>query len=176
MNEFPRIYHFVHKRTIIIVIHNHKYTKYSTFHRKILREKKYLTPVPSDTSSESDGHGHSSVGGKSLDENLIYFSTKCKHNLYDFLQFVEKNELSARKRYEPIFITPEDKASFESIEKRTQQELWTLIETQIKNIEDYKQRVILEKKWKKVKHTNKATMVNFYQYIEDLSNDIYSDS
>ena len=41
----------------------------------------------------------------------------------------------ARKRYEPIFITPDDKSSFESIEKRTQQDFCILIEKQIKSID-----------------------------------------
>lgn len=49
-----------------------------------------------------------SVGGVRLDEELVYFSRRCQDNMKDFLESAG-NDLSSRRKYQPIFVLPEER-------------------------------------------------------------------
>lgn len=67
-------------------------------YRKIIREREYLSK-PMETRPLS------SLSGKRLDPDLENFSLTCLENFSDFISYVTENNLSSRKKYDPIFIT-----------------------------------------------------------------------
>lgn len=83
--------------------------------RQLIRRSYYL----------ADAHmakKHTTFQGKALEESVIHFDEMCNQNKYEFLEFCVTHKLQERKEFLPIFIFPEDKDNFYSIEKKN--EIW----------------------------------------------------
>lgn len=79
--------------------------------RQLIRRSYYL----------GDAHmakKHTTFQGKALEESVIHFDEMCNQNKYEFLEFCVTHKLQERKEFLPIFIFPEDKDNFYSIEKK----------------------------------------------------------
>lgn len=85
--------------------------------RAELRHSKYIYPP-------FDEKEHTSLANKTLDNDLINFSEKCKNNRSLFLQEALKNNSLnfSSLSLEPIFFTSTERTVFHSIEKKTKQQ------------------------------------------------------
>lgn len=85
--------------------------------RAELRHSKYIY-------SPFDEKEHASLANKTLDNDLINFSEKCKNNRSLFLQEALKNNSLnfSSLSLEPIFFTSTERTVFHSIEKKTKQQ------------------------------------------------------
>jgi hypothetical protein len=88
----------------------------------LLTPKRYISPC--------------SLSNKVLDTEFVNFSQKCKDNLHHFiLQCSKVNSVNTCK-LEPVFILPDDRKSFNSIERKNKQEISQLILQDLDRLED----------------------------------------
>lgn len=101
---------------------------------------------------------HRCLSGKLLDDSLINFDAKCLENRTEFLDFCCNHRLQERKKFDPIFIFPEDKKDFQSIEKKTKSEISQIILNKLEQLEDE----TLNLKWNCTKNKKKADLIKFF--------------
>lgn len=90
-----------------------------------LRESEFLTTP----SRERHPCG---ISGNPLDEDLVNFSSKCKSNFIDFIKCcVNTKTVSQQKCLIPIFITPDERQSFNNIMNKTIQEITNAIKSEL---------------------------------------------
>lgn len=127
--------------------------------RRIIRRQKYLR-------TDNESH-HITLGGKTLDKELINFGTKCKGNRINFISgFVENGTF--HKKYEPIFILEAERTSFENIANKTKSEIACAIEVELQRIEDTE----MTNRWKKIKNKTKADFLEFLKEIQNFECDL----
>lgn len=105
-----------------------------------------------------------SVSGKDLDPDLINISQKAKEHRRQHFLWLHDKPLGTKKKYEPVFVLPGDRANYEAVENKTKAEISKLVEKQLKFIGDQK----LEEKWTKIKRKTKA---NFLSFLAELQID-----
>ncbi|XP_062603684.1 uncharacterized protein LOC134265484 [Saccostrea cucullata] len=104
---------------------------------------------------------HCTLQGKVLDESFIHFDRMCFDNKTEFLDFCVVHKLQERKKFIPIFIFPEDREDFFSIEKKSKSELIKLNE-KLAQLDDDD----LNSKWIGVKNKKKNEIVKFYKDLQ----------
>lgn len=72
------------------------------------------------------------ISGNPLDEDLVNFSSKCKSNFIDFIKCCANTKtVSQQKCLIPIFITPDERQSFNNIMNKTKQEITNAIKSEL---------------------------------------------
>lgn len=99
--------------------------------RAELRHSKYIY-------SPFDEKEHTSLANKTLDNDLINFSEKCKNNRSLLLQEALKNNSLnfSSLSLEPIFFTSTERTVFHSIEKKTKQQISKKIQDLLEELLD----------------------------------------
>lgn len=78
----------------------------------------------------------SALSNRPLDSDIINFSQKCKDNLYFFISECSKVNSVNSVKLEPIFILPEDRKTYNSIERKNKKEITAIIEQELEKVED----------------------------------------
>ncbi|CAC5400079.1 unnamed protein product [Mytilus coruscus] len=106
-------------------------------------------------------------GGKDLDKDFINMSQKDKEHRRQHFLWLHDKSLGTKKKYEPFFVLPEDRANYEDVSNKMKAEISKLVEEQLKSIGDQK----LNKTWTKIKRKTKADFLTFriQSQVEDVS-------
>ena len=118
--------------------------------RQHIRNTGYLT----DPHSAKD---HTTLSGKRLHDSFVLFDEKCNDNRSEFLDFCVTHKLQ-RKNFTPIFVFPNDKENFYSIEKKTKSEISQCIINKLAVLGDEN----LAGAWNSVKNKKKTEILQFY--------------
>eukprot|EP00105_Crassostrea_gigas_P037290 XP_019921438.1 PREDICTED: uncharacterized protein LOC109618357 [Crassostrea gigas] len=107
-----------------------------------------------------------SVGGVRLDEELIHFSRRCRDNMKDFLES-SGNDVSSRRKYQPIFVLPEEREKHHALDNQTRASLIKMAEDLLDNMSlslvlSYKER------WKTVIGKPKPVIILFLEELREL--------
>ena len=117
--------------------------------RQHIRNTGYLT----DPHSAKD---HTTLSGKRLDFCVIWW--KVNDNRSEFLDFCVTHKLQERKKFTPIFVFPNDRENFYSIEKKTKSEISQCIINKLAVLGDEN----LAGAWNSVKNKKKTEILQFY--------------
>lgn len=74
-----------------------------------------------------------SVGGVRLDEELIHFFRRCQDSMKDFLES-SGNDVSSRRKYQPIFVLPEEREKHHALDNQTRASLIKMAEDLLDNM------------------------------------------
>lgn len=107
-----------------------------------------------------------SVGEVRLDEELVHFSRRCQDNMKDFLES-SGNDLSSRRKYQPIFVLPEEREKHQALDNQTRASLIKMAEDLLDNMSlslvlSYKER------WKTIKGKPKPVIILFLEELREL--------
>ncbi|XP_053374887.1 uncharacterized protein LOC128547156 [Mercenaria mercenaria] len=98
---------------------------------------------------------HTSVSGERLDVGLIRFERTCEENLNAYLASIERGMVPGKGlSLTPVFTTPLDRTKFHAIEKKTKQQITSIIEEGISDIHKHgntDEAFVLETQWQKNK-------------------------
>ncbi|XP_062588952.1 uncharacterized protein LOC134250607 [Saccostrea cucullata] len=109
-----------------------------------------------------------SLSNKVLDPDFAHFSQKCKDNLF-ISQCSKVNSVNTCK-LEPVFILPDDRKSFNSIERKNKQEITQLILQDLDRVEDQDFEMGLQQNrlWKEVKNEKRAILIKFCKDLRSI--------
>lgn len=105
-----------------------------------------------------------SVGGVRLDEELVHFSRRCQDNMKES----SGNDLISRRKYQPIFVLPEEREKDQALDNQTSSSLIKMAEDLLDNMSlslvlSYKER------WKTIKGKPKPVIILFLEELRELN-------
>jgi hypothetical protein len=105
---------------------------------------------------------HTTLQGKILEDSFLNFDRVCSQNRCEFLEFCVSHKLQERRKFTPIFVFPDDKESFYSVEKKSKCELKQIIAEKLAQLEDD----TLNAKWVSVRNKKKLDILQFYKDLQ----------
>ncbi|XP_053407605.1 uncharacterized protein LOC123543533 isoform X2 [Mercenaria mercenaria] len=128
-----------------------------------MRSLRYLSNAREEYSD------HTSVSGERLDVGLIRFERTCEENLNAYLASIERGMVPGKGlSLTPVFTTPLDRTKFHAIEKKTKQQITSIIEEGISDIHKHgntDEAFVLETQWQKIRGKTKNEMLMFYKEV-----------
>ncbi|XP_060557718.1 uncharacterized protein LOC132718104 isoform X2 [Ruditapes philippinarum] len=118
---------------------------------------------------------HCSISGTYADHELFLFESKCSSNMNIYLDGIENGKEPGKGiNIIPVFTTLLHRQKFNDVEKKSKQQIATIIEDAIKSIHNNGHTdaaFVLEQRWKKIKVKTKKDMLGFYkEVIQALEN------